>query len=403
MLLIEVSPLASCLFESYHVPHLITPRSRAKIKINMWLLLLAALLAQTTDFDAAGKKALDARNYPEAVAAFRQAVAADPKDYAAHFNLGFAYTLAGQDAEAAQEFKTVLDLHPGVFEAQLNLGVSLLRLRRFAEAETAYRDALSIKADSAAAEQGLGHALALENKRAEAETHYRKAATLDPTYKNSLLELAALYETNHEAAQAIAIFREFPADPAAQERMGALLLQSGRSAEAIPPLEFAVAQSPTPANRLTLAQAYAKEKQPAKAEPLAAAALAQAPEDDGVRLFYGRLLRDQRKFAEAAAQFQAVSARRPESVEAWNELAGVYLIDEKYPQALAAFDRVRALGAETTPDLFFRAVVLEHLHQAKDALDYYNRFLAASKGAFPDQEFQARQRVLTLEKELGKR
>jgi tetratricopeptide (TPR) repeat protein len=380
----------------------------------MWWLLLAVLLAQSADFDAAGKKALadfeaagkkalDARNYQEAVAAFRQAVAADPKDYASHFNLGFAYTMAGQDAEAAQEFKTVLDLHPGVFEAQLNLGISLLRLNRFAEAEAAYRAALSIKADSAAAEEGLAQALARGNKRAEAEPHYRKAAALDLTYRDSLLELAALYEANHQAAEAIAIFHEFPLDPAAQERMGALLLQSGRSAEAIPPLEFAVAQSATPANRLTLAEAYAKEKQLAKAEPLAAAAVAQAPEDDSLRMFYGRLLRDQRKFAEAAAQFQAVTARQPESVQAWNELAGVYLVADKFQDALAAFDRVRALGAETTPDLFFRATAQDHLHQAKDALDSYNRFLAASKGAFPNQEFQARQRVLTLEKELGKR
>jgi tetratricopeptide (TPR) repeat protein len=369
----------------------------------MWLLLLAVLLAQSADFEAAGKRALEAHNYQEAVAAFRQAVAADPKDYAAHFNLGFAYTLAGQDTDAVGEFKTVLDLHPGVFEAQLNLGVSLLRLHQFAEAEAAYRAALSIKQDSAVAEEGLGHALALENKRAEAEPHYRKAAALDPMYRDSLLELASLYETNHQAAEAIAIFREFPADPAAQERMGALLLQSGRSAEAIPPLEFAVAQSATPANRLALAQAYAKEKQLAKAEPLAAAALAQAPEDDDIRMFYGRLLRDQRKFVEAASQFQAVTARRPESVEAWNELAGVYLVAEQFQQSLAAFDRVRALRAETTADLFFRATAHDHLHQAKDALDNYNKFLAASQGAFPNQEFQARQRVQALEKELGKR
>jgi tetratricopeptide (TPR) repeat protein len=371
----------------------------------MPLLLLAVLLAQSVDFEAAGKKALDARNYPEAIAAFRQAIAADPKDYAAHFNLGFAYTMAGKDAEAVDEFKTVLDLHPGVFEAQLNLGVSLLRLNRFAEAETAYRSALSTKVDSAAAEEGLGRALARQTgvKRIEAEVHYLKAAALDPVYKTSLLDLAELYQADHQNAEAIAIFRDFPDDPAAQERMGALLLASGYSAEAIAPLEFAVAHSATPANRLALAQAYAKEKQLAKAEPLAAAALAQSPDDDALRMFYGRLLRDQRKFTEAASQFQAVATRQPQSVEAWNELAGVYLIAEDFQQALAAFERVRALGAETTSDLFFRAVAHDHLHQTKEALDNYNRFLAASKGAYPNQEFQARQRVLALEKESGKR
>lgn len=388
----------------------------------MWL-LLAALLAQSllaqstsaqgtpaqaTDFNAAGRKALDARSYPEAIEAFRQAVAADPADYAAHFNLGFAYTMAGKDADAVDEFKKVLELHPGIFEPQLNLGVSLLRLSRFAEAETAYRAALSIKPDSAASEEGLGRALAHQNKMTDAEPHYRKAVSLDPSYQSSLLDLAVAYEANHQSAAAIAIFREFPADPAAQERMGALLLESGNSADAIPPLEFAVAKSPTQANRLALAQAYVKEKQLAKAEPLVAAALAQAPpgppqDENDLRMFYGRILRDQRKFNDAAAQFQMVATRQPDSVPAWTELAAVELVAEKFPQALAAFDRVRALGAETTPDFFFRALAHDHLHQAKDALENYNKFLAAAKGAFPDQEFQARQRVLALEKELGKR
>ena len=374
----------------------------------MWLLLFAALLAQsppaqTTDFDAAGKKALDARNYPEAIAAFSQAVAADPADYAAHFNLGFAYTMAGKDAAAVDEFKKVLDLHPGVFEAELNLGVALLRLSRFAEAETAYRAALSIKPESAASEEGLGRALAHQNKMADAEPHYRKAVSLDQSYKSSLLDLAVVYETNHQSAAAIGILREFPADPAAQERMGALLLESGNSSDAIPPLEFAVAQSPTQANRLALAQAYVKDKQLAKAQSLVEAALAQGPPDDDLRMFYGRILRDQRKFNDAAAQFQMVAARQPDSVPAWTELAAVQLVAEKFPQALAAFDRVRALGAETTPDFFFRALAHDHLHQAKDALANYNKFLAAAKGAFPDQEFQARQRVLALEKDLGRR
>lgn len=357
---------------------------------------------------------MDSKDYPRAIEAFRQAVAAEPNDYSAHFNLGFAYTLAGRDAEAVPEYKRVLELHPGVYEAQLNLGNSLFRLKQFADAEAAFRATLmlpreAVKAESAAAaESGLGRSLAQEHNFAEAETHYRKAAALgesnkDPSYKDLLLELASIEEDSHHGAEAMAILREFPANPAAQEHLGALLLDSGKSADAIAPLEFAVAQSPTAANRLELAQAYSKEKQLAKAEPLAAAALAEAPGDIDLRMFYGRLLRDQRKFPEAAAQFQEAAARQPKLVEAWNELAGVLLVSGHYQEALAAFDRVRALGAETPSNLFFRGLAYDHLNQAKEALDNYNGFLAQSKGAFPTQEFQARQRVLLLEKELGKR
>jgi len=333
----------------------------------------------------------------------RQAVVANPDDYVAHFNLGYAYSLGGNDAEAVAEYQKVLTLHPAVYEAELNMGTSLLRLNKFAEAEAAFRAALSAKAESAAAEEGLGRALAREDRLSEAEPHYRKAAALDPTYKNSLFDLETIYEAHHHANEAMAILREFPADPAAQERLGALLLEAGVPAEAAGHLEFAVTQSPTTANRFELAQAYAKVKRLDKAEPLAAQVVAAAPDDDEARMFYGRVLRDQRKFQDAAVQFQAVIGHQPQSAQAWNELAGVELVSEQFQPAIAAFQRLRELGAEKPGDMFFRATAHDHLHQVKEALDNYNRFLNASKGAFPDQEFQARQRIIILERESGKR
>jgi tetratricopeptide (TPR) repeat protein len=408
----------------------------------MYLLFLAflaqlALLAQSTDFNAEGVKALDARNYDAAVAAFTQAVTADQKDPSAHFNLALSYSMLGKDAQAIPEYKAVLAIQPGLYEAQLNLGVTLIRAKdpaaaisylqqathqkpneyrpafslaealfatnQFKEAEVAYAAAIALNSTSAPAVLGLGRSLARQGRLSQAEPHYRKAAMLDIAYHDALIELASLYEDAKQAPEAIAIYREFPGNPGAEERMGVLLLESGKSAEAIAPLEAAVAQSPTPANRLALAQAYVHDKQTPKAEPLVAQALQAAPEDVPLRMFYGRLLRDQRKFPEAAAQFLAATQRQPDLVEAWNELAGVYLISDQFPQALAAFDRVRALGGETTANFFFRAMAFDRLHQAKDALENYNRFLAESHGEHPDQEFQARQRKQTLEKELGKR
>ena len=402
----------------------------------MWFLLLA-FLAQSADFQADGLKALDANKFEDAAALFSKAVAADPKDYGAHFNLGLAYSMLGRDADAIPEYKTVLELRPGLYEAEMNLGVSLLQTKdaagaiphlksavqqkpeeyrpgfylgealfadhQYGEAESAYIAALAINPTSAPAELGLGRAVAREGRRPEAEPHYRKAVALDASYKDALLELASLYEDNHQTAEAIAIFREFPGNAGASERMGAMLLQSGNAADAIPRLEAAVAQSPTNVNRIELAQAYAREKQPAKAEPLAALAVAAAPQDTDLRMFYARLLRDQRKFPEAAAQFLTVTQTKPDLVAAWNELAGVYMVAEKYPEALAAFDHVRTLGAETNANFFFRGLAYDRLHQPKEALENYNRFLAGSLGANPNQEFQARQRVRTLERELGKR
>jgi tetratricopeptide (TPR) repeat protein len=388
--------------------------------------------AQTADVAAEGLKALDARQYDTAIALFTEAVAADPKDYSAHFNLGLAYSLAGRDAQAIPEYKAVLELQPDVFEAQLNLGISLLNVKdaaaavpylrtarekkpqefrpvfylaealresgKFSEAASAYQAALAIDAQSAAAEAGLGQALARQGLRTEADPHYRKAVTLDPAYKDVLIDLASLYEENKQPQQAIDLYRQFPENPGAQERIGVLLLRAGQTKEAIEALESAVAKSPSAANRLALAQAYTRDKQPAKAEPLAAEAAAAEPQDFDLRLFYARLLRDQRKFPEAARQFQAASQLQPDSAEAWSELAGVLILIEQYPAALDALNSIRALGAEKPGHFFIRAITLDRLEQDQEALESYQKFLAMSQGENPDQEFQARQRIRVLDK-----
>jgi hypothetical protein len=75
---------------------------------------------------------------------------------------------------------------------------------------------------------------------------------------------------------------------------------------------------------------------------------------------------------------------------------------EEYPQALAALDKVHALKAETPGDFYFRAMILDKLHQVKPALASYRHFLQVSDGKFPDQEFIARQRSRILEKEASR-
>ena len=402
----------------------------------MWMILLATLLAQTADFTAQGLKAMEDRRYDAAVSLFTQAVAANPKDYAAHFNLALAYSLAGNDAQAIPEYKAVLELQPGLYQAQINLGISLLAVKdsaaaipflqqaaaqkpseyrpafylgeallgssRFTEALPAYTSAVTLDSNSAAAELGLGRAMARGGARKTSEPHYRRAAAIDPSYKDFLLELASYYEEHQERAEAIGLYREFPENPGAQERMGVLMLETGDTAGAIRALEAAVAKSPTPANRVALAQAYLKNQQPGWAEPQVAKALETTPQDADLRMFYGRLLRDQHKLADAAREFSAVGRQQPDNVAAWSELAGVLVMAENYQPALAALDRIAALHAEKPGHVFLRAIVLDKIHDVKPALESYQRFLEMSQGENPNQEWQAKQRIKTLQRELSK-
>ena len=103
------------------------------------------LLLQATDPQEQGLKALEARQYPAAIAAFERAVASDPRDYSAHFHLGLARSMAGQNAEAAAAYRKTLELKPGLYEAQLNLGVVLISLKQPAEAAAVLKDAAAQK------------------------------------------------------------------------------------------------------------------------------------------------------------------------------------------------------------------------------------------------------------------
>jgi tetratricopeptide (TPR) repeat protein len=292
---------------------------------------------------------------------------------------------------------------PSEFRPVYYLGEALLGTQQFADAAAAFSTALKLDARSAPAELGAAQALARGGNRKEGEPHYRKAAALDPSDRESLLELASLYEDHRELPEAIALYREFPDNPAAQERAGVLLFESGQTGDAISALEKVVAKSPTQANRIALAQAYVKDKQLIKAEPLAAQAVSAAPNDFDLRMFYATILRDQRKFPEAAREFTAASTTKPDSSEAWTELAGVLVLVEQLPQALDALNHVRTLGKETSGHFYLRAMTLDKLQQRKEAVESYDQFLAADQNKNPDQEFHARQRIQILERELGKK
>lgn len=399
--------------------------------------LLAMLLLQKPDAQADGLKALEGQRYEEAVQLFTKAAAADPKDYGAHFNLALAYSLLKRDAEAILEYQKVLELKPELYEAELNLGILLVRDKepgkavahlesamktkpnqfrptyysaeaylgagQLEKAEAAYKEALQLDGKAAAAELGLGRTLAREQRLPEAAAHFEKAAELDPAFRDALLELASLYEANKQNDEAVALYRKFPDNAAAKERAGELLLESGKASDAIPELEEAVRKSPTVANRYALATAYVANKEIPKALPLLAAALKDEPANLELRLKYGRALRDEKKYQEAAQQFYQVTQAKPDSVEAWSELAGMLMLLQNDPQALAALDKVRTLGGEKPGHYYLRAIILDRNKQLQGALENYQKFLSMSDGKAPNEEFKARQRARILQKEISKK
>lgn len=402
------------------------------------LLYLAASLSAggQADPQAAGLAALDRQDYQQAEQIFSGLVSADPKNYATLFNLALAEAGLKKDEQAAAHYKLVLTLKPGLYEAELNLGMLYLRDHQAAEAvpllrdaakqkpeqarpkrylgdgllatgdlagaADAYREALARDPKLAPAELGLGQSLERQDKLDDALPHYRQAAALDPKLQSFLLELAMAFSKDNRPDDAIRILTDFPNDAGAREELGRLYLATNRPGAAVPQFEAAANISPTPANQLALASAYLKNNQPDRAQPIIEKALREQPNDYELRMALGRIFRDKHDYVQAANQFVAAANLKPDSVEAWNEAATSFVLSEQYPQALTALDKIHNLNAETAGDFYFRAIVLDKLHQVKPALANYQRFLELSGGKYPDEEFKARQRSRILEKEANR-
>ncbi len=409
----------------------------------MWLsAVVAALVFQSasapgTDFEADGLRALEQKNYSVAIEALTKAIAAEPGSYTAHFNLALAYSLSARGTEAIAEYRRTLELKPGLYQANLNLGILLLEAKQAGAALSALREArgarpaefrpayylgetllasgkpaeaapefeaaLKIDPKSAAAELGLARALARGSQLSAAGPHFERAAQLDPAYSDALLELADLYQGAKQYDEAAAIYDRFPNNAAAQERVGEILLTAGKHAEAIPHLETAVRLSPSSANRLALATAYFGKKELDKGVEVLNQALTADPDNYDLRMLAGRVLRDQKQYPKAVTQFASAVKIKPESLDAWNEAAASLMLADDYPRAMAALDKLKSLGGETPSHYYLRAIMFDKLKQYPPALDYYQRFLAASGGKFPDEEFKSRQRARIIQRELSKR
>lgn len=399
-------------------------------------LLLAAYLlggSSAADLQKTGLQALDRGDFTQAQQAFSQIAAEHPENYSALFNLALAESGLRKDADAIGHYKQVLTLKPGLYEAELNLGIlelrshddadavkqlsdavkqkpsaarpqrylgeALLNGGNYREAETAFESALKLDPNMSVAELGLGQSLLHQDNLSGALPHYKQAVALDPANKSFLLEIAVALAKSDHKLEAVDLLAQFPDDAGARETLGNLYLEMNRPADAVTEFEAANKISPTPANQVALASAYLRNKQEDLAQPILEKALAANPNDFDLRMVVARLHRDRREFPLAASLFVAAANLKPDSVSAWNEAASAYVMAQEYPEALAALDRIHALKADSEGEYYYRAMVLDRMHQIKPALASYQRFLQLSQGKHPDQEFIARQRSRVLEKE----
>jgi len=344
-------------------------------------------------------------NIEESIAAYRKSVAARPDVFESNLNLGLQLAKANQpDAERFLRAATVLQptSHEaeGKFRAWLSLG-HLLEGTKPNEAIAAYRQAALLQPSDAEPHVAAGHLYEQQNQFADAEREYKSALAVDP-HSDAVVGLANIYMRGRRLPEAEQFLRKLvndrpnDADPHAQ--LGRVLAAENKNEEAISELETAARLKPKDISlQRDLADLYATAGKTNESEAAYSALIAAQPGDAGLQHSYGKVLLHQKKFVEAQKAFMNAVKLKPDFGEAYGDLAFAASENKDYGLVLKALD----FRAKTLPEdpgtYFLRASAYDHLKDVKKAAANYHLFLTAANGKYPDQEWQAKHRLIALE------
>ena len=140
------------------------------------------------------QKAIDKKNYAQAVEFLRQILSEDEKDYQSWTELGTAYLMQKNLAEAETAYGRATVANPEFFLAFLNLGKLRMAEQKFESALEPLSQAVKIKPESPDANYRLGESYLQIKKGSKAVVYLYEALKLDPIgMAEAHLRLAALY------------------------------------------------------------------------------------------------------------------------------------------------------------------------------------------------------------------
>lgn len=376
----------------------------AETKLDSWL------AAHPTDaralFDAG--YVADAQNRMEDAAGFyRRAVTADPKSFEARLSLGLLLARQGKLPDARTELLAATTLDPGAAGPAMKARAwrALAEIDRESDPATASKELIEALRLTPETESDtlLAAGLAEKSGQAEAaEAAYRRLLAKDPKSEGANAGLAHLLIVRKQYPEAETLLRaaleKAPDDPALTAQLATVLAAQDK-AEALPLLEKLHAAHPGDAaiTRM-LADVLAQAGDAAGSDKLYVSLLAATPSDPGLLVTHGQNLIRQLKYAEAYAAFNKASQVDPANGDAWSGLAFAALKVGQPSITLHALTMRSKYLPEVPATYFLWATAYDTLRDKLQAASYYHQFLNAAAGKFPDQEWQARQRLEILEK-----
>ncbi len=368
-------------------------------------------------------------------------VAVHPDDARALFDAGYVADSQNRLDDAAGLYRRAVRANPKSFEAQLMLGLLLARQGKLADArpELAAATALEVGDAGPAAKARAWRALAQIDKSSDpvqsstdllealkltpetvddtllaaeiadqagqyesAEAAYRRVLAKDPKSASANAGLAHLLIARKQYPEAETMLRsaleQSPDDPALTAQLATVLVAENK-AEAVPLLEKLHDAHPKDASITEmLAQVLAESGDTAGSDRLYAILLASNPNDASLLVAHGQNLVRELKLMEAFGVFDKATQLDPANADAWSGLAFAASKTGQPAIVLHALTMRSKYLPENPSTYFLWATAYDTLHNKAAASAYYHHFLDAAGGKFPNEEWQAKQRLIVLEK-----
>jgi len=297
----------------------------------------------------------------KSIEAYKKAYALDPKSQVIGERLAEMYWKAQRIHDAVSEAQEILKRDPDNVQSRRLLGRIYLR---------------SLGDVSAGSGQSETVSRAIEQ--------YREINRLDPSDTESALWLARLYRLKNEHEQAERVLRSIlktdPENEPAVEQLTQLLMDEGKSAEAVTLLESITAHSPSPVLLDLLGDAQAQAHDLAKAEAAYRQAVELDPSEPSHQRGLGQTLLAEEKYPEALKVYEKLSDLMPDDADVYLRIAQIYRELHQLDKAEQNLVKARQYSPGSLEVMYNEAMLYQAQGRYEDAIRVLSNAVTDIKG-----------------------
>jgi tetratricopeptide (TPR) repeat protein len=300
----------------------------------------------------------------KAIEAYKKAYALDPKSQVIGERLAEMYWKAQRIHDAVAEAQGILKRDPDNVQSRRLLGRIYLRSLGDVSAGNGQPETVN-----------------------RAIEQYREINRLDPSDTESALWLARLYrlKNEHDKAEQVlkSILKNDPENEPAVEQLTQLLMDQGKSSEAVTLLEGITAHSPSPVLLDLLGDAHTQTHELAKAEEAYRKAAEIDPSELSHQRGLGQTLLAEEKYAEALKVYQKLSDVTPDDSDVYLRIAQIYRELHQLDKAEENLMKARQYAPGNLEVMYNEAMLYQAQGRYDDAIRVLSDAATGIKGQSP--------------------